>query len=171
MIDETNIPKDRIAVLIGKKGAERRRLERKIKVNIRVNSKDGAVTIEGDDGLRIMIAKNVIKAIARGFNPEIAERLINEEYILELLEIKEYSGKSKKKMTRLKGRVIGKEGRAWKNIEKITNTNISVYGKTVGIIGKIDNVLVAKEAVEALLEGAPHGPIYKWMEDKKRKNK
>ena len=53
-------------------------------------------------------------------------------------------------------------------IEKMTDTSMSVYGKTIGIIGKLHNVAIARQAVEMLLEGAPHGNVFKWLEVKKR---
>ncbi len=168
--EEIKIPKDRVAVLIGKKGLEKRKLERKAKAKIKV-SREGDVIIEGKDSLLLFDLKLVIKAIGRGFNPEIAENLFREDYALEIVEIKEFSGKSKKKLIRLRGRMIGKKGKARQTIEKLTNTSIVIYGKTVSIIGKIEDVMKAKEAVEYLLSGAPHGHVYGWIERKKRKEK
>ncbi|MEM4244826.1 MAG: KH domain-containing protein [Candidatus Nanoarchaeia archaeon] len=166
---ELRIPKDRIAILIGKKGTIKRQLEKKTNTKIDVDSDEGRVTISSEEGLNIYSARLVVQAIARGFNPDIARILCDEDYCLEVINIKDYSGKSKKKMARLKSRVIGTKGKAWKNIEKLTHTCISVYGKTVCVIGKIEDVPIAKEALENLLKGAPHGPVYKWIESKKRR--
>ena len=69
---------------------------------------------------------------------------------------------------RLKGRIIGAGGKAKKQIEALTNTNIVVYGKTVGIIGKIDESLIAKQAIENLLRGAKHSNVYAWLEKQKK---
>jgi len=166
---ELRIPKDRIAVLIGKKGTTKRQIERKTNTKIEVDSDEGRVTIYSEDGLNIYNARLVVQAIARGFNPDVARILCDENYCLEVINIKDYAGTSKKKMARLKSRIIGTKGKAWKNIENMTHTCISVYGKTVCIIGKVEDVPVAKEALENLLKGAPHGPVYKWIESKKKR--
>lgn len=166
---EMRIPKDRVAVLVGKAGSVKKKIQSKLKVKLIIDSREGDVIIQGEDNLNLYDAKNVIKAIGRGFNPETAIKLLKEGYVFELIEITEYSGKSKKDMLRLKGRVIGSEGKSRKIIEATTNTSISVYGKTIGIIGKAENCNVARKALESLLTGAPHGPIYKWLEENKKK--
>ena len=78
--------------------------------------------------------------------------------------------KSKNKLYRLRSRVIGERGKARRHIEKMCNVKISVYGKTVMIIGKISDIEVAKDAVECLLRGAKHGNAYQRADRlKKRK--
>ncbi len=168
---ELRIPKERVAVLIGKKGSTKRQLEKKTNTKIEVNSDDGFVVITGENSLDLYNARVIVQAIARGFNPDVARLLCNDEYCFEIINIKDYAGKSKKRMTRLKSRVIGSQGKAWKYIERMTSTCISVYGKTVCVIGKVEDVALAREAVESLLKGAPHGPVYKWLEDKKKRSR
>ncbi|MFH1332128.1 MAG: KH domain-containing protein [archaeon] len=167
---ELRIPKDRIAVLIGKKGSTKRELEKATNTKIEVDSDEGRVTISGES-IDVFTARGVIQAVARGFNPHIACSLCDEENCFEVINIKDYAGKSKKKMTRLKSRIIGSKGQAWKNIERLTNTAISVYGKTACIIGHVDDVLVAREAIENLLKGAPHGPVYNWLESRRKRSR
>ncbi|MFH1972403.1 MAG: KH domain-containing protein [archaeon] len=164
---ELKIPKDRVAVLIGKAGAVKKRLEKKGNIKLDIDSEEGDVVISGDS-VDVYIAQSVIKAIARGVNPEVAIILFNEKNSLELLDIQEYVGKSKKSVMRIKGRIIGQEGKARKFIESFTETNIYVYGKTIAIIGELERVSMAKQAIEMLLEGSPHGNVYKWLENKKR---
>ena len=71
-------------------------------------------------------------------------------------------------MIRLKGRVIGQEGKSRKIIEGLTETYISVYGKTISIIGQAENVSVARRAIESLLAGSNHATVYRWLEKKRR---
>ena len=67
---------------------------------------------------------------------------------------------------RIKARLI-----CTKVIEKLTNTNLVIYGKTVSIIGRHEDVINAKEAVKYLLEGAPHGNVYNFLEGAVSKRK
>ena len=66
----------------------------------------------------------------------------------------------------LKSRIIGTKGKTKKYIEQYTNTKISIYGKTISIIGKWDKVNIAKKAILMLIEGCSHTTLYKWLEQK-----
>jgi len=161
------IPKERIPVLIGTSGETKKQLEELLRVIIDVDSEEGDVQIIGSDGLAVFTAREVVKAISRGFNPEFALLLTKQDYSLELIEIKEFA-KNKKQLIRKRGRVIGEKGRGRRTIENLTDTHISVYGKTVGIIGRVEDVIAAKRAVEALLGEATHASVYKMLEKRRR---
>lgn len=171
MQHDLKVSKERIAVLIGKKGETKKKIEILTKSKIDIDSKEGDVVIKGEDSLDCYLALQMIKAVSRGFNPKVAQTLVDEENCLEILEVLHYAGKSKKKHKRLKGRVIGEEGKAKKMIEQITETDISVYGKTIGIIGKIEDVALARKGIIDLLAGSPHGPTYKRLQSKKKEQK
>ena len=163
---DTKIPKERIAVLIGKEGITKKQIESATNIKLKIDSKEGDVFLEGEDALGLYSAREVVKAIGRGFNPDTALLLLKQDYTFEMVNMLDYV-KSKNHMIRLKGRVIGAEGRSRKTIEGLTETYISVYGKTIGIIGFSENVAVAKKAVESLLSGSPHSSVYKWLEKRR----
>jgi len=165
---ELKIPQDRIAVLIGKKGEVKKEIEESTKSNIKVDSKEGDVYITGEDGLGLFNAKEVIKSIGRGFNPDIALLLLKPDYVLEIIELKDYAGKSKDTMERLRGRVIGRAGKSRQLIEELTECYVSVYGKTISIVGTPESASTAKKAVESLLSGSNHATVYKFLEKKRR---
>ncbi len=158
------IPKDRIAVLIGKKAEIKKRLEKRAKVKLIIDSETGDVDFETDDSVQALILENVIKAIGRGFNPEIAENLFNDEFCFETINLKEYA-KTQNDFIRIKSRIIGRNGGARENLETLSNTNISVYGKTVCIIGKFDRISYTREALVSLITGAPHAHVYQYLEE------
>ena len=162
---EVRVPKDRVAVVIGKEGATRKELVSKLKIHIFVDSEEGIVTLKSDDGLKLMIAKDIIKAIARGFNPEIALKLLNEDYFLDVVDITDFVGDRKSQFDRVRARLIGREGKARKTLAAISDTDVVVYGKTVAIIGKNQFVVLARRAVETLIFGNKHGSVYKWLEE------
>jgi len=84
-----------------------------------------------------------------------------------VLLLRDFS-KSKNSIIRLKGRVIGAEGKSRHVIEELTETDISVFGKTICIIGRSDNVALARHAVELLLKGSLHSTVYRWLERQRR---
>ncbi len=164
---ELKIPKERVAVLIGKKGELKKQLEKSTKTRIKVDSGEGDVTISGKDPLLLYSCREIVRAIGRGFNPEIAMQLLKQDYGMEFINLKEYA-KTPKELERLRGRVIGEGGKSRRTIEDLTFTNISVYGKTIGIIGRLDHIANARKAVEALLSGRKHGTVYKFLERRRK---
>ena len=164
---QLRIPKDRIAVIIGKAGETKKELEKYTGTTIKIDSNEGEVTISGTDALCLYNSREVIKAIARGFNPELAVLLLKGDYSLEIIELRDFC-KTKNDEKRLKGRVIGMEGKSRRTIEELTKVYISVYGKTIALIGEASFVPIAKRAIEALLSGSPHSNVYRWLERQRR---
>jgi len=156
---EIKIPKERIAVLIGEKGRVKKEIEQATRSRLDIDSEEGDVFISGTDSVGLMTVRDVVKSIGRGFNPEIAMRLTKQDYSFEAIDIMDFA-KNTKDIVRVRGRIIGREGKARKKLEQITETSISVYGKTVGIIGLMDKVMLAKQAIESLLKGSPHSKVY-----------
>lgn len=165
---ELKIPRERLAVLIGKSGEIKTKIERATKTKIKVDSDEGDIFITGEDGLSIYAANEIITAIGRGFNPKRAMLLLKGDYVYEQINMNDYA-KTKKTLQRLKGRVIGAEGKCRKLIEELADCDICVYGKTIGIIGETECVAVAKRAIESLLMGSQHASVYRWLE-KQRHN-
>jgi len=169
-IHELKIPKERIPILIGPKGKTKKTIEKETKTQITIDSKEGDVTIQAEDGIHIYIAKEITKAIGRGFNPETALKLTKQQYTFDLINLTDYT-KSKNQITRIKSRIIGTEGKARKTLETLTETSISIFGKTIAIIGEAEEVTTTRRAIESLIGGSTHSTIYKWLEKQKRETK
>lgn len=151
--DQVLIPKARIAVLIGEKGKDRRFIEKLGKVKLWIDSKEGIITIKGEP-INSWLAIKVIEAIGRGFSPKDAALLFKEGYSFEKIDLREFRAKTKKRQHTMKARVIGTEGKAKGLIEKRTNTIIAIQGKTISIIGKTEDVMLARQTVERILQGS-----------------
>lgn len=164
---ELKIPRTRVAVLIGKKGEVKKRIEAETKTKVSVDSDEGDVFLSGEDALGLYSAREVITAIGRGFNPDIALLLLKQDYVFEQLDLVDYA-KTKNSTTRLKGRVIGAEGKCRKLIEELSESYICVFGKSIGIIGEAESAAIAKHAIEQLLRGSQHSSVYSWLEKKRR---
>jgi ribosomal RNA assembly protein len=170
------IPKDRIGVLVGPDGKIKKAIEEKLAVTLQIESDTGGVTImlaeNAKDPSTLFKAKDVVTAIGRGFSPEHAFRLIrDEEAMLDIIDLRLIFGKSESDLRRVKGRIIGMDGKTRKIIEELTETNICVYGHTVGIIGNIEQVQAAREAIQMLIEGSSHGTVYRYLHKKRRELK
>lgn len=170
------IPKERVGVLIGPEGRIKKSIEEKLSVEVQIDSDAGDVTItmaeKATDPSMLFKAKDVITALGRGFSPEHAFRLIrDEEAILDLIDLRGVFGKSEADIKRVKGRIIGMNGKTRMIIEELTDTSVAVFGHTIAIIGTIEQVQVAREAVEMLIKGSMHGTVYRFLHRKRRELK
>ena len=168
---ELKVPKNRVAIIIGKEGSVKKEIEEVTKTKLNIDSKEGDVFVSGEDALGLYTAREIIRAIGRGFNPDVAKLLLKPDYIFDVIDLREYIGKSKDAMLRLKGRVIGKEGKSRRLIEELTECNVSVFGKTISIIGLPESTANARQAIESLLRGSTHANVYKWLERRRRELK
>ncbi|MDV0443116.1 KH domain-containing protein [Methanorbis rubei] len=172
MTQELKIPNDRIGAIIGKHGETRKTLEKMLNVTLEVDSKDGIVVIENEeDALAEIRSMEVIKAIGRGFSPERARKLLeDDDMILDLIDISD-DADTPQKLARVRGRIIGRDGKAREQIENMTGTFVSVYGKTIGIIGMPDQVNDAHTAVLMLISGSDHNAVFNFLDRKKKEAK
>lgn len=160
-VEYLKAPLDRVAALIGKKGQTKKEIEKRCKVKMAIDSESGDIEITAKtDGFGAYKAANIAKAVARGFSPEHALLLLKDDYYFELMELDELIGKSNKAQWQRKARVIGADGRARQEIEEKTGAFLSVYGKTISVIGKLEEVERAKNAIEMLLGGASHETVF-----------
>lgn len=164
------IPHNRIGALIGPDGRVKNRLEDYAGVDLAIDSETGEVEISSKPNMRdpflAIKARDFVHAVGRGFNPSLAFALLDEDMYLEIINIKLLVGTNPKKLIRFRGRIIGREGRTRRIIEETTGTRITVFGNTVGIIGPYERLRIAKEAVMLLLDGAKHGTVYAYLEEK-----
>ena len=153
MIEEIMIPKERKAILIGKNGIISKAIEKKTKTRLKIGD---SIKIDGDP-LGVLKAKDIVKAIGRGFSPEHAFYLLDDNYHIVLISLGNETANSLK---RIMARVIGRKGFTRRIIEEKTGAFLSIYGKTIAIIGTYSQTEKARVAVELLIEGKPHSYVY-----------
>jgi len=168
------IPNDRIAVLIGKSGNVKSKIEQLCHVSLDIDGNTGEVLLKslGDvEKIQAFKAMEIVTAIGRGFSPENALTLLKGENTLHVIDLREFAGKSNANVERIKGRIIGEGGRARQNMENLTGTHISVYGRTVSIIGDSSKLRSTVDAISSISGGSMHGAVYSKLEAANRKEK
>ncbi|WP_094229049.1 KH domain-containing protein [Methanolobus psychrotolerans] len=163
------VPKDRVGAIIGPKGRVKQLIESKSTAKLDIDSENGTVEIiPGNDPVGAMKAEDVVNAIARGFNPDKTISMFDDDLLmLEVIDISKYTN-TQKDLLRLKGRIIGKNGKTREIIERLIGIKMSVYGKTVSFIGRPDQNQIARTSMEMLIEGATHGSVYSYLEKKRQ---
>ena len=161
------VPQDRIGVLIGEGGATMRAIEDRAEVRLDIDSGSGSVAVEPvGDPVTGMVAPDVVRAVGRGFSPEQALTLLDDDLRrFELIDIAAAT-RNQKDLQRQKGRLIGENGRTRELMEELTGAEVVIYGTTVGIIGSPEEVAAVRRGVEMILDGAPHGAVYAYLERK-----
>ncbi|MCX8175524.1 MAG: KH domain-containing protein [Candidatus Micrarchaeota archaeon] len=162
------IPSERVTVLLGTAGETKDYLERRMGVELAVNE-DGGVEIVGDP-LEEFIAKDVIRAIGRGFEPDVALKLLNDDYGLKVIDLRDYAS-SDKAIARIKGRIIGEKGRTKEIISEEVGADVAVWGHTVAVISQLETLDYALNAIFKLIEGSPHSVVYSYLEKCRRRIK
>ncbi len=166
------LPQRRIAVLIGKGGETRKMIEESIGGKLAIDSKTGDVSVEweGDpDPVKRMKIPEVVSAIGRGISPERAVKLIEDDFFLQMYDIRDWVGRRTNQTRRMRGRLIGRNGRIRTLIEEISGCEIAIFGSTVAIMGNSDGLALATTAVEGILGGSEHSTVLFGLEqDKKR---
>jgi ribosomal RNA assembly protein len=169
------IPKDRVGVLVGLGGTVKSTIEDRLFVDLKIDSPSGAVEIgvkpDAPDPSGALQAKDIVLAIGRGFSPERAFRLFNEDTALDIIDLHDFFGKNEAEIRRVDGRIIGREGKTRRILEELTGAAISVSGHTVSIIGGYEAVSMAKDALEKLIKGRQHGTVYKFLRRRRQELK
>lgn len=162
------VPLERIGVLLSDNGRVKREIEEKTKTKLTIDSSSGSVIIEpafqSTTALDLLKAQNIVRAIAYGFSPERAFRLLEDDQVLEVIDVKQYVGNKPNHIKRVLGRIIGENGKTRRILEEMTGAYISVYETYVAIIASYEVSSVVKRAVEMLIEGRAHSTVYKYVD-------
>lgn len=137
----------------------RKRLENAL--NVKITNRGKEVTIDGSPEQEYEAAQT-IEALNFGFPYKDAISIPEEGLLLEIINIKDYTGKSN--MERVRGRVIGKGGKALKTLSTLTECAIEMVDNKIGIIGSPENIKRATEAIIIIIKGGKHSAAYNELE-------
>jgi ribosomal RNA assembly protein len=166
-MQHVKVPQDRIGVLIGEGGETMREIERQAEVRLDIDSESGSVAVDTvGDPVSGLVAPDIVRAVGRGFTPEAALSLLDDDLrMFELIDLSEQT-RNKNDLQRQKGRLIGENGRTRELMEELTGAEVVIYGSTLGIIGQPEEVEAVRRATKMILDGAPHGAVYSFLERK-----
>ncbi|ERH12561.1 MAG: KH type 1 domain protein [halophilic archaeon J07HB67] len=166
-MQHVKVPDDRVGVLIGEGGETMRRIESRAEVRLDIDSQTGAVGIETvGDPVTGMVAPDIVRAIGRGFTPDAALSLLDHD--LRRFDLIDLAGQTRNEndLRRQKGRLIGEDGRTRELMEELSGAEVVIKGTTLGAIGQPEEVDAVRRATGMILDGAPHGAVYSFLERK-----
>jgi KH domain-containing protein len=124
--------------------------------------KPNSVVVETEDPEAFFKTKDIVKAIARGFSIATAKTLLNPDYMLMIIDLEDFLN-TPNAIRRIKARIIGREGSIKLEIQRATDSLISVHGNTVAIIAPFYSIYYAKTAVEKIIHGAKHSSVLNYL--------
>ncbi len=131
------------------------------KVKIKIGFGKGFVGVKGSE-LDEYLVEKVVRAVDFGFDVDDALLLINEDFVLEFIEVKEHT--RRKNLKEVRARLIGTGGKARKTIENLTGAEIVISGNTVGVIVDSNHLDAVVQGIESLIQGAKHGNVFAYLE-------
>ena len=134
-------------------------LEKELNITLEINGKEVTISGKPEDEYT---AEKVIEALDFGFPLSAALDIKKEDFLFEKLNIKKCT--SQKNFERVRGRIIGKKGKALKTISSLGDCHIELSGNKIGIIGNCEDVKPVEEACKLLIKGSKHANAYAYLE-------
>ncbi len=167
-MEQIYIPRARMKVLLNSSDALST-LEKGSECRITPDTEENCITLKGRDALCEYVAGEIVRAFGRGFPAKTACKLKKDNYYLKIIDLRDWT-RNKSRIRRIKSRLIGTNGKAKLYIEEVSSASISVYGDTVSIIGREDEVRDAETAARTIIGGGSHRLAYTRMEASHRRH-
>ena len=140
----------------------KKRLEKILNVKITNRGKEISITGKPADEY---ISEKVIDALNFGFPFSTAILLKKEDFIFEILNIKDYT--KRKDLERIRARIIGTKGKTLRTLSALTNCFFEIKENKVGIIGNSEFFENAEESITSLIHGSKQANVYAHLEKTK----
>ncbi len=134
-------------------------LEKKLSVKISKNGREFSLSGEAEDEY---FAEKVLSAVDFGFELSDALILMDEEYLLEIVNIKSYTKRND--LERIRARIIGTERKTMDTLEQLTECKFQLKDNQVAILGPVERIKFAEEAVINLVKGSKQANVYARLE-------
>ncbi len=152
-----------MAILISEDTSKVAKSKRKLEriLNVKITVKKEEISLEGAPEDEY-IAEKVVEAIVFGFPVAIALLIREEDFLFEILDIKQYT--KRKDLEIIRARIIGKEGKTLKTLNTLTECYFELKDNTIGIIGSAELIKNAHDAIIYLIQGSKQSNVYTFLE-------
>ena len=140
----------------------KKQLEKELEIKISNRGKE--VKIQGSPE-KEYIAEKVIDALNFGFELNTALMIKQEDYLFEVLPIKEYT--KRHDLERIKARIIGTKGKTINTLRQLTKCGFEIKDNEVAIIGDSEFIQNAQQAIISLIQGSKQANVYSYLEKHK----
>lgn len=141
-------------------------LQKKLKVGFTINGNQ--VSINGKEA-DVYSAEKVLEALDVGFPIDISLLLADPEYLLEFMNIKDFTRRGN--LEDVRARIIGTQGKTKKLVEKLSGCSVKLKENTVYIVGHAEDIRETMTAIERLIRGSAQGKVYGFLERSRTQHK
>ena len=135
-------------------------------LGIKLTNKGKNVFVNGPAN-KEFIAIEVLEAINLGFSADRALELTQDGFMLQTVHIKDIT--KRHDLERVRARIIGTHGRTLKTLQNLTNCDLAMNDNEIGLIGPIQEMEDAVQAVTSLVQGSKQGNVYGRLERQRKK--
>lgn len=135
-------------------------------LEIKLTNKGKNVFVNGPAN-KEFIAIEVLEAINLGFSADRALELTQDGFMLQTVHIKDIT--KRHDLERVRARIIGTHGRTLKTLQNLTNCDLAMNDNEIGLIGPIQEMEDAVQAVTSLVQGSKQGNVYGRLERQRKK--
>ena len=153
-----------ISNLFGRKKEKKKELEKLLEIKIMIE--DGYVLAASKKYSDYELSQ-VFDAIILGFKPRLAVLLLDPLYVFMKIDVKALVRRSR--LRQIMARLIGTEGKTIRKIEETSECYVIVHNHYIGLIGKSENINIAIEAINMLVQGKSFASVYRRIEQARRK--
>lgn len=139
-----------------------KKLEAELDVKIAINKNEVSIDGKAEDEF---IAEKIIDALNFGFPIDAALSIKQEEFLFEILNIKDYT--KKKDYKTIRARIIGREGKTLRTLATLTECFFEIKENSVGIIGSPESIETAQNAIISIIQGSKQANVYNYLEQHK----
>jgi ribosomal RNA assembly protein len=130
-------------------------------LNIKIENRGKEIFIEGE-GEDEYIGEKVIDALELGFPFSVALLIKEEDLEFETLNIKDFT--KAHDLKRIRARIIGKKGKTLKTLTILTKCYLELKDNWIGIIGELEYMKNAQDAIIAIIQGSKQSNVYAYLE-------
>jgi len=130
-------------------------------LEVKITNRGKEVKIDGS-AENEYIAEKVIDAINFGFPFSAAIQIKENEFMFEILPIKDYT--KRKDLERIRARIIGTKGKTLQTLCQLTKCFFEMKDNEVGIIGDPEFIQNAQNAVISIIKGSKQANVYATLE-------
>ena len=135
------------------------RLEKALRVKLSNSGKEFSINGEAEDEY---FAEKVLEALNLGFPFSVAMLIRDEDNLLEIINIKNYTKRND--LVSIRARIIGAKGKTLKALTELTKCHYEIKHNFVGIIGYPEYIKNAQDSVIRLIQGAKQANVYAFLE-------
>lgn len=137
-------------------------------LGIKLFNKGKNVFVEGPAD-KEFIALKILEAIKIGFSADRSLELKNENFMIQKINIKNITKRND--LSRIRARIIGTKGKTLRTLKGLTDCDFAMSDNEIGIIGPIDEIEEAIQAITSIIQGSKQGNVYSRLEKKRKKKK